>query len=63
MQGKHVTENLSFLFVVIAREHVGTQGTQFSRLISNIFLFNISFFLIYYQLLTAHLFGVALLNL
>ena len=85
MQGKHVIENLSLLFVVIAREHVGTQGTlvrehvdtqdtlacehvstqgtQFSRLISDIFLFNISFFLIYYQLLTAHLFGVALLNL
>ena len=27
MQGKHVIENLSLLFVVIAREHVGTQGT------------------------------------
>ena len=73
MQRKHVIENLSLLFVVIAREHVGTQGTlvrehidtqdtlacehvstqgtQFSRLISDIFLFNISFFLIYYQLL------------
>ena len=27
MSGKHVIENLSLSFVVIAREHVGTQGT------------------------------------
>ena len=28
MQGKHVIENLYLSFVVIAREHVGTQSTQ-----------------------------------
>ena len=27
MKGKHVIENLSLLFVVIASEYVGTQGT------------------------------------
>ena len=28
MQGKHVIKNLFLLFVVIARKHVDTQGTQ-----------------------------------
>ena len=28
MSGKHVIENLSLLFVVIAREHGGRQSTQ-----------------------------------
>ena len=28
MSGRHVIENLSSLFAIIAREHVGTQSTQ-----------------------------------
>ena len=28
MSGKHVIENLSSLFVIIAREHLGTQSAQ-----------------------------------
>ena len=28
MSGRHVIENLSSLFVIIAREHLGTQSTQ-----------------------------------
>ena len=34
MKGKHVIENLSLLFVVIASEYVGTQGTLASELVS-----------------------------